>query len=218
LNAETLRDRSSEIFPNAYATLLSIVLGIALASVATAVVAALDEPPLELAMSLSEALATVCAVLVVFYSYVWFLLVFRWAPGFLDAVIPLCLGGATAALAAAVGHHTAWLVMLAVLQVIALPSFGHTIHRSWAPMFENGGIRDLTDRILRTSMVTMGVGAAVAAAAAYVAWETGWVWPTFLGAGAALAAGMWLSWREEVALREIYAAHGLVYQPRRNDP
>lgn len=169
LDGDLLRMRSIEVFPTAYATILSIVQGIALGTLAVRAALLIHDPHgIDLIDVIFEALATVAVIAVVYYNYMWFLLLFRWAPRIWDTLIPLALGVANICVASTVGLDGAWLIFLAVIQFVAIPSFWHTIRRSNSRMFTDPKDHRSTIHLLAGLIVTMSLGAAVAGFAAWL--------------------------------------------------
>jgi hypothetical protein len=169
LDGDVLRRRSIEVFPTAYATILSIVQGIALGTLAVRAALLIHDPRgTDLTVVIFEAVATIAVIAVVYYNYMWFLLLFRWAPRIWDTLIPLALGIASIGVASTVGLDGAWLLFLAAIQAVAIPSFWHTIRRSNSRMFSDPRDHSSTIHLLRGLIITMLLGAVVAVLAAWL--------------------------------------------------
>jgi hypothetical protein len=208
-----LQKRSVDVFPSAYATLLSIVQGIALGTLAISLVPVWQQREgIELWALLGEGLLTAAALVVVYYNYVWFLLVFRWAPGVLDTVIPFMLGAGEIALASMVGNHFAWCIAFAVLYGFGGLGFWHTLHRGSRAMFAS----QMTFRLARRLLI----GLAWLSAAGTPLGVIAALFTINFGATSALAyafvtliAAVAMIVMSEQALRRIYDEHALVRLP-----
>lgn len=220
LSAGVLRRRSVEVFPNTYATLLSIVLGIALAQLAASVAFRVEdlgvfdqsrgfENTTAIASLAAQASATLMAVIVVYYNYVWFLLLFRWTPGVWDTIIPTLLGLANIWLSASVGNAPMWLVAMAAIQVVAIVAFRHTMRRAKIWMFSDSTDWSATSTLLKTFVAVMAIGGAMATVSAW----TARAYPNFgelvtvLVGALLLVTGWWMLSRAQRTMNEIYARH-----------
>ena len=218
LDGRSLRVRSSDVFSSAYVTVLSIVQGIALGTLvvtATPQFIELTTSQADMAQLLlvtSECLATLTAIIVVYYNYIWFLLMFRWAPTAWDTLIPVALGVGNILVSAAVGTTIPWLAFIALIQVIGMPSFGHTIFRSRKGQFSRPEDYISTRRLLSQLIWMMGFGAVAALLAipAFLRWGE---WVPIAVAFGIVGWGVTAIAIAERTLRHILRGHGLTEDP-----
>lgn len=133
-----LKHRALEVFPNAYMTVVSIVQGTALALLVASVHGLLTAK--EAAPSLgsewvfrlpvvvvAHAAVTWVTIAIVFYMYVWFTIVARWTPTWIDSFLPLGLGTGEIAMAALIGTGKQWLASLAITSIVGAIAFASTL-------------------------------------------------------------------------------------------
>jgi hypothetical protein len=150
LDTLTLRARTVEIFPTAYSTLLSIVQGIALGVLVTTMQSALtSETPgtTRLVLFLEGGVALV-GIVVVYYMYVWFVLVARWAPTIFDTLIPLGLGCLEMGSIASIGDNRAWVGWIGAFYIGGAVAFLHSVWRLDVSMFADPSQHRLITRLL----------------------------------------------------------------------
>lgn len=209
LTASTLSARSAELFPNAYSTLLSVVQGLALGLLA-AKLPMLTAAKGHAAASWWEAAATTVAVVLIYYTYVWFVLVARWAPTVFDTLIPFVLGGLEVAVAVTVGDPRAWLIWTAALEVGGIGALTHTLIRLHSRAFAvDVAFRRIQKLLKRLSFgLLLGV-VFVGAALLYPQVDTApeQVMPWMCGGTILLAVVMVVL--SERTLTGVYADHGL---------
>ncbi len=158
LDEASLRDRSVEIFPSAYATLLSIVQGIALGLLVTQFANTVKgKHGIDRLAVISESVASFSCVVVIYYMYVWFVLIVRWAPTILDTLIPFGLGTAQIGAILSIPKHENWILWIAGVQFAGTIAFLHSFLRSRPDMFSERDFKAIR-RLLRTLMISTASG------------------------------------------------------------
>ncbi|WP_146086470.1 hypothetical protein [Rathayibacter sp. AY1D1] len=214
LDREVLKVRSIEIFPNAYVTALSIVLGIALGTAAMSFsTIARDQSSFDLIAPGLRVFTVFIASLVIFYNYVWFLAIFRWALGVMDSLIPLILGSSVIALAAAIDFPDVWFVFLSAMYVVGALSFWYTIRRSTKAMFKSVDDFTVADRLLRHLRGIAAVGAVVIGALG--AFYSDQTCTLYVAVGFTGLLAMVMIILSERALSSIYIRNRLIPRGRR---
>lgn len=212
-NTESLKQRTVEVFPAGYTTLLSIVQGIAFGFLATGeVVATLGGhgPPTEFGIAATA--GTFLAIVTVTYMYVWFTLVLRWVPSILDTLIPFSLGSLEIVMAVTVNSPEVWFLSVTGMQVVGLLAFAHSALRCRNSMFEREEDFRRVKSLLNLLVTVSALGAVLSVGTAILMIEfpvvrivavlLAWLLPAL----AAIA----LVWSSERALSRLYSSHGLV--------
>lgn len=149
LDPASVRRRAVEVFPTAYASMLSIVLGIAMGAAAASVAPLVPKVSgIDLAVLILGCIVTLTAVSTVYYNYVWFLIVFRWVPGALDTVVPLFLGASVIAVGVTVPFRESALWAVTAMYLIGFASYLHTLWRSQRSLFANPADHRTVSRLL----------------------------------------------------------------------
>jgi hypothetical protein len=90
LSREFLIDRQREVFPSSLLTLVAIIQSLALAEFAAQ---CFENDALHLSIpTITQGLACLFLILVIWFQYQWAALMFWWPPKFVDSVIPFGIG------------------------------------------------------------------------------------------------------------------------------
>jgi hypothetical protein len=131
LSQEVLINRSSEAFPIAYLSLISIIQSVALGILLTETVTILSGSS---AIDETIAVASRAAVLfgflvIISYEYLWFIGILRWVSTFRDTLIPYAIGVAEIIPCLMLDQALAWWVATTVIPVICAAALLNTIAR-----------------------------------------------------------------------------------------
>jgi hypothetical protein len=137
LTGENLKQRTSEIFSACYFTSIAIIQGAALALL---MASALPfhfghQPEIQRAAFLGRGLMGLVSIITVSYEYLWFTIVVRWAPTFLDTLVPYLLGVGEIAPLILLRQATQWWLAMGFFLPTAILAFSHTLMRSSRHMF-----------------------------------------------------------------------------------
>jgi hypothetical protein len=213
---DVLRDRTSDTFPAGYLTIISIIQGVALATLLSSAVPAIFHRA-STAHSLAVAGRTamlLAAIIIVSYEYLWFTTLMRWAPTFLDTVVPYALGVGEIVPSILIEDEKRWWPSVMFLLATAALAFYHTIVRSSPAMFPTN--RDVYVALRRLLAQLTGCCLADFAAAATISalllFHRGPPWlPTLMPWAITAASSVFVILSERV-LTSIYDAYEI---PRR---
>ena len=154
LTRDVLIRRSLEMAPNAFITIISIIQGVALALLAEKT---FDKPSL---LGGFHSFSLLMVLVSVFYWYLTLALLLRWAPSFLDCLLPFGIAGLEIPAAFFLGDARAWNLWLALFW--AGTAAGLWITRKWCPPSHFGDAREayrMFIALLRELQMIAGVGA-----------------------------------------------------------
>lgn len=129
-----LQQSIQSTFPGLYLTSMSVIQGMTLASLSWNVFASLKEGETHYSFW-ALAFLTFGMILCIWYEYSWFVVVFRWSPTFVDALIPYLLGVCEAGLAFTITQPKLWLIIFCPFSFSATLAFFNTYHRTVKPLF-----------------------------------------------------------------------------------
>jgi hypothetical protein len=138
LSAEVLKERTVEIFPVGYLTLMAIIQGAAFATLFLTIQQErlfADKWSLHTWLGLGQSLATGLTIVIVTHEYLLLTLMARWVPTVFDTLIPYLLGFGEIWMAIATGQRTSWWAALASLCAVAVFAFWHTRTRTMPDAF-----------------------------------------------------------------------------------
>jgi hypothetical protein len=218
VSTEILRQRTIDMFPVGYLTLIAIIQGVALELLLNTVLPLLTSRrfgDLQHVIQFSEGFAGLACIIVASYEYLWFTTVMRWAPRFLDTLVPYALGVAEIVPILLIGSFSRWWASMVGLMIAGGLAFRYTILRASPDMFpaKEHIYQDLT-RLLRNlgricfSLAIMGSIALVFVGTRSVTD----VLEILLPWSATLATVIMVS-ASEIGLNSVYAEYGL---PRRD--
>jgi hypothetical protein len=162
---ETLIRRSSDTFITGYFTFIAIIQGVALALLAQQAVADFSgRDPAARVLLLGEASASLSAIIIVSYEYLWLTTVMRWAPTFVDTLAPFLLGAAEILACLLVGERV-WWVASACFFCAGAAVLLHTAHQCTDALFDGRHhLNNLIRRVLHLQIRWCLIGAGTAAA------------------------------------------------------
>ncbi|GIM91163.1 hypothetical protein [Paractinoplanes toevensis] len=210
LSGEILKKRSLEISSTSFVTIISIILGVALALLAEKTFP--FPRPLVAAQSACMLLLFVCT----FYYFLSISIILRWAPSFADCAQPFIITSLEIPPTYFLGRVTGWDACLAILFVFVAAGVGSTV--MWSPVSHFGGDRKaqrMLHRIFREVAVIFGTGALSLASiglAAHFA-QAGKMWWGFGSCAVVLATLGALVARMEIQLSRIHAYYGVNRPP-----
>ena len=132
LSAGVLKERTVEIFPVGYLTLMAIIQGAAFATLFLTIQQEkifADSWSPHTWLGLVQSLATGLTIVIVTHEYLLLTLMVRWVPTAFDTLIPYLLGFGEIWMAIATGQRTSWWAALASLCAVAVFAFWHTRSR-----------------------------------------------------------------------------------------
>jgi hypothetical protein len=206
LSGDVLKRRSLEISATSFITIISIILGVALALLAEKT---FPSPPFLVAVQCAGMLLLfVCT----FYYHLSISIMLRWAPSFADCALPFIIVSLEIPPIYFLGRVAMWDAWLTVLFLCIAAGVGSL--QKWSPICHFGGDRKaqrMLHRLLReVSLVLVGGALAIGSLGllAHVepGGELGW---GLLSCGAVLATLATIVGRMEIQLTRIYAYYGV---------
>lgn len=141
LDTEVLVRRSLETFPSGYLNTISIIQGVALASLVTQTFGILLRPQvapdenIHFVTVIVESLFLFIGIVIVAYEYLWFLTVIRWTPTFRDTLVPMVLGVSEIVPQFFLGGGATWWGSVSVFTFVGAIAFCNTIDRLTCDLF-----------------------------------------------------------------------------------
>jgi hypothetical protein len=126
LTKDRLIERSLELSPTAYLTIVSIVQGVALAVLTQRTHDQIVQSKMPIVTVLLQGLALLLILVFVFHFYSATSILFRWTPSFMDALIPFIIGPFEIVPAFYVGQALPWSIAVAAFWGIAILGLGVT--------------------------------------------------------------------------------------------
>ena len=163
MTTETLVNRTLETFAIGYMTILAIVQGVAfviLASNALPLVFHTDSGA-EVLRVTGQCTSQFAAIIIVSYEYIGLTnIMLRWAPTFLDMLIPFMLGIGEILPSLRLTELVSWWILMAFMMILCIGALSHSIYRSSPEMFPEvrsafQGIRGLLRRLILCSLSIM---------------------------------------------------------------
>ncbi|MEU8817398.1 hypothetical protein [Actinoplanes sp. NPDC048796] len=210
LTREVLIRRSLEVSPTAFITIISIIQGVALGLLAEN---AFDRPGLLVAV---QAVTMLLVLVTVFYFYLTISILLRWAPSFLDCLLPFGIAGMEIPGAFFLGNVHAWNLWLGAFWFGTF--IGLWITKKWSPPSHFGtevdAHRTLHD-MLHELRLTAGTGALAVGWCGLFAllMPAGQLFWGLLGAGMVLATVTMVVARTELRSSQIHAHYGVNRPP-----
>lgn len=136
-----IREQLRENFSQGFLTLISIVLGVALATLAQRLY---EIRPLWSYVVAIQASTVFLSISGTFYYYNYFISVITLPPNFMQVMIPFFLGSGIIAVSYTVGHNDAFWVANAVLYLIAAVTFLNTLILNRRSLYEPSAIAAYT--------------------------------------------------------------------------
>ena len=210
LSGEVLKRRSLEISSTSFITIISIILGVALALLAEKTFA--SPRPLVGLQSACMLLLFVCT----FYYYLSISIMLRWAPSFADCALPFIITSFEIPPTYFLGRVAGWDAWLAILFLLISIGVGSTI--KWSPICHFGGDQDAQEmlhRLLRDLSIILVTGALFVGSLGLVAHlvQAGELWLGLCSCGAVLATLGAIVARMEIQLSRIHAYYGVNRPP-----
>jgi hypothetical protein len=210
LNGDVLRRRSLEVSSTSFTTIISIILGVALALVAQNTFP--SPSPLAGLQSVCMLLLFVCT----FYYFLSVSIMLRWAPSFMDCAMPFVIASLEIPPAYFLGRVVAWNAWLAILFLVIAMGVGSTI--IWSPLSHFGGdphAQGMLHRLFRELSVVLIAGALSVGTLGLLAQlvPAGKMWWGFGSCGAVLATLGMIVARMEIRLSRIHAYYGVNRPP-----
>ncbi|MCO8270470.1 hypothetical protein M1L60_07655 [Actinoplanes sp. TRM 88003] len=210
LNHDVLIRRSLEMSPNGFITIISIIQGVALALLAENT---FEKPSLLVGI---QSVSLLLIFVSVFYWYLTLSVLIRWAPSFLDCLLPFAIASLEIPPAFFLGNARAWNLWLAMFW--AGTAIGLWITRKWCPPSHFGDARDAYRRfiaLLSELQMIAGVGAlglAFCGIFAYLDWTHQFFWGT-AGALTVLTTVGFVVFRVEHGASRIHTHFGVSRPP-----
>jgi hypothetical protein len=210
LNGDVLRKRSLEVSSTSFTTIISIILGVALALVAQNTFP--SPSPLAGLQSACMLMLFVCT----FYYFLSVSIMLRWAPSFVDCAMPFIIASLEIPPAYFLGHIVGWSAWLAILFLVIAAGVGSTI--IWSPISHFGGdphAHGMLHRLFRELSVVLVAGALSLGTLSLLAQliPAGGRWWGFGSCGAVLATLGMIVARMEIWLSRIHAYYGVNRPP-----
>ena len=211
LDREKLIHRSLEVSPAGYLTIISIIQGATLAVLAQKTYEEVSAHSNMAPLILSQALVILLILAFVFHVYVVITIILRWAPSYLDSVLPFVFGGLELPPAFFLGRIS-WVVPISLFWLGG--SLGLVVTVFWAPQGHFGAALKAR-RIFRRLLVETVVSACVMTGFSIAFSLLGQRYPhdrSNWGVVAALAMvlGMiWIVTNMERRLCQLYAQYGV---------
>jgi hypothetical protein len=214
--AQILIRRTSDLFPAVYLTIIAIIQGVALVTLLTTALPLVigKEAPHERVMIVGQSLAGLTSIVVVSYEYIWFTTMMRWAPGFLDTLVPYTLGVGEIAPLLLIGNNARWWLSMAIFLIVAAGAFYYSIFRSRAAMFpEKPQVYRALRRLLAQLVACCLAAAAISiGAATFLHICDGPKWLGELAPWALSPIGGIMVLISERALNSVYESYGVFRQ------
>jgi hypothetical protein len=162
LEIDILSDSMPEILPTGYQTIIAIIQGVALGILINAAAPLILKPAslssrIENVGQLASALSS---IVIVSYEYLWFTPIMRWAPRFLDCLIPYVLGIFETVPILLMNKSSQWWMAMAVFLAISAGAFGRSYFRYSKEIFNNNDnefqeIRRLLRKLIGSCILLM---------------------------------------------------------------
>nr|WP_221374209.1 hypothetical protein [Actinoplanes polyasparticus] len=210
LTHDVLIRRNLEVSPNGFITIISIIQGVALALLAEKT---FDKPSLLVAV---QSVSLLLIFVSVFYWYLTLSVFIRWAPSFLDCLLPFAIAGLEIPPAFFLGDSRAWNLWLAMFW--AGTAVGLWITKKWCPPSHFGPAREayrMFIDLLRELQMIAGVGALALAFCgifAYLDWTHKFFWG-MAGALTVLTTVAFVVYRVEHGAARIHEHFGVSRPP-----
>jgi hypothetical protein len=210
LTRDVLIRRSLEVSHNGFITIISIIQGVALALLAQNT---FPRPSLLVAV---QSIALLLVFVSVFYYYLTMSVLLRWAPSFLDCLLPFAVAGLEIPPAFFLGNARAWNLWLGVFWFGTF--IGLWITKKWSPPSHFGEAidahRTLHD-LLHELRLTAGAGALAVGWCGFFAVvnPAGQLFWGFLGAAIVLGTVAMVVARTELRASQIHARYGVNRPP-----
>jgi hypothetical protein len=194
-------------------TILAIAQGVALVILASlALPLALRLNPSAEGLRLAgQCTSEFAAIVIVSYEYIGLTnIMLRWAPTFLDMLIPYALGVGEIFPSLLLTRLIAWWISMAVLMILCIGALSHSIYRSSAEMFPEvhsafRGIRTLLRRLILCRISIMILCLAFAALSAFEIYP----WILDVAPWTPLVIGCLAVAFNERCLSSVYKAYGV---------
>ena len=218
LNRELLVRRSSEAFPSANLTFISIIQGVALGyTIYNCVHGFPAHGYLAQVSFAARGGVQFVALVIAAWEYTWFGVVLRWPAGFIDSFVPLTMGAFEIIPTFFLGRPFLWWLFEGMFLVAASASYLSSLLHCRPDMYELPEAYKATKRELRINLSILGVTIAVAVAAMLLIRlvhfshpVVGIAWVSLGGCGLMVALGGGLILAEERAQTRLHAIHGLI--------
>ena len=217
LNRELLIRRSSEAFPSANLTFISIIQGVGLGYLIYNSVHGF--PPGGYAVHTSfiaRAVIQFAAIVIVSYEYTWFGIALRWPASFLDTLVPLTLGAFEIIPSFYLGQPFLWWLFIAIFMISALAAFFSSLLQCKRDMYELEEAWSATKKELRQDLSVVSALLAIAVAELLglelIHLEDpmiGLAWISIGGCACTFALALVLVYGEERYLNKLHRIHGL---------
>jgi hypothetical protein len=210
LDSEKLVARTSEVSPTGYLTIISVLQGVAAATLAANVFTASPKGPRSDPLTWIQAIAVLAILAFVFHFYIAASPFTRWPPSFLDSLLPFIVGGFEVPPAFYLGTGAPWCVSVAALCVMAAGGLVTTGISTGKDHFGQGERPAHAHRVFRRILVWIGAIAVVTAAAVSACvplmddTRAGLLWGGVVAAGVVIGAIGLMAALMERALCEIY--------------
>jgi hypothetical protein len=210
---ETLIRRSSDTFITGYFTFIAIIQGVALALLAQQAVADFSgRDPAARVLLLGEASASLSAIIIVSYEYLWLTTVMRWAPTFVDTLAPFLLGAAEILACLLVGERV-WWIASACFFCAGAAVLLHTAHQCTDALFDGRHhLNSLIRRVLHLQIRWCLIGAGTAAAMSAIVFTVSCIALPAAFSWGSMAIGAAIVLISERGLDTLYREYGV---PRR---
>ena len=210
LSGEVLKRRSLEVSSTSFITIISIILGVALALLAQNTFP--SPSPLVGLRSACMLALFVCT----FYYFLSISILLRWAPSIVDCSMPFVIASLEIPPAYFLNDVKSWNAWLAVLWVFVAIGVGTTI--KWSPASHFGGdtqAQQLVHKLIRELTVVITGGALSVGTFGLLALfvRGGDIWWGLGGCGSALATIGMIIARMEIRLSQIHAHYGVNRPP-----
>ena len=210
LSGEVLKKRSLEVSSTSFITIISIILGVALALLAQ------NTFP---APSLLTGVQSACLLLLfvcTFYHYVSMSILLRWAPSFVDCSVPFVIFSLEIPPSYFLGQVAAWNGWLAVLFIFAAMGVYSTI--KYSPLSHFGGDRHaqgMLHRLIREVTCILVLGAFMLGALSLLThlFPQGETWWGFVGCFTEFATLAMIVARMEARSSGLYGYYGVNRPP-----
>jgi hypothetical protein len=137
LDRAKLIQRTLEISPTGYITIISILQGVAAAILADRAYQVVKAHNASQVLVWTQVVAVLLILTIVFHFYTATSVFTRWAPSFLDAFIPFCIGAVEIPPSYLVGSALWWPLVVGGLCVVAVAGLGSTVRATPKDHFAN---------------------------------------------------------------------------------
>jgi len=217
LSREALIRRSSEAFPSANLTFISIIQGVALGYTIYNCVHGFPSHGYAAQTSfIARAVVQFTALVIISWEYTWFGIALRWPAGFVDTLVPLTLGAFEIIPTFYFGQPFLWWLFFALFLVSSLAAYVSSLVHCKRDMYELENAWEVTRKELRADLSLTGASLAVAVAE-LLALElirlknvlTGQALISIGGCACVMVLGLFLVYVEETSQSRLYHVHGL---------